>query len=139
MAELSDRSEPQRPFLLRGNDGVWSENGSRPEASPIATARALTAEAMELEDLDRTEEALTLFRRVIVEFGRSPEPELRQEVALSLLRTGLILGFVHRRSEARAALGALLKSFERGESPVIDEYLDLGHDRYQKLVYGSSR
>ncbi len=140
MAELRDRSEPQPPDRLHGAEGrqpTSNETGS--QASRIETARALTAEAFELEELDRTDEALTVFRKVIVEFGRATEPEIRQEVAFALLRTGLILGFVHRRAEARAALGALLKSFERGESTAIDEYLELGHNRYQKLVYGSSR
>jgi hypothetical protein len=113
-----------------------TERHSRPSAdSGLAAAVALTEQATELETVDRWEEALEVFQRVIVEFGKAGEVELREQVAYSLLRTGLILCFKHRRAEAQAALGALLKHFHTGESPVIDEHLAAGFERYQLLVH----
>ena len=103
--------------------------------SAVATAVSLTEEAKELEDLDRWEDALERFQRVIVEFGKDEELEIRECVAYSLLRTGLILCFKHRRAEAQAALGALLKHFHAGESPAIDEHLAAGFERYQLLAH----
>jgi hypothetical protein len=113
-------------------------DASDPRTRRIAAVRALTFEGYELEELDRAEEALPVFRRVIEDFGKDREPEVREQVAFALLRTGLILCFTHRRAEAMGALGALLKSFKPGETTTIDECLDLAQDRYQKLVYGSS-
>ena len=104
-----------------------------------AAARALTAEGCELEELDRSEEALDVFRRVIVEFGQASEPELREQVAFALLRTGLILCFIHRRAEAIAALGALLKTLpttRANRSPTTSRSRG---ERYQKLTFGSWR
>ena len=114
--------------------GVAADRSGR-----TAAARALTAEGCELEELDRPEEALEVFRRVIVEYGQASEPELREQVAFALLRTGLILCFVHRRAEAIAALGALLKTFADDESQPIADHLAIARERYQKLTFGSWR
>ena len=110
------------------------EGLSRAEA-----ARALTAEGCALEELDRSEEALAVFHRVIAEFGRAKEPEVREQVAFALLRTGLILCFVHRGAEAIAALRVLLKSFSADEGEAIADHLEVARERYQKLTYGSWR
>jgi hypothetical protein len=138
MSELHD--VPVGEFRKRSpsTQAPSSLDSSDPQARRIATVRALASEGYELEELDRADEALAVFRRVIEEFGKDRETEVREQVAFALLRTGLILCFTHRRAEAMGALGALLKSFKPGESKQIDECLDLGGDRYQKLVYGSS-
>jgi hypothetical protein len=129
-SEILKRSfSPQAPSSVDASD---------PRARRITTVRALTAEGYELEELDRAEDALAVFRRVIEDFGKDRETEVREQVAFALLRTGLILCFTHRRAEAMGALGALLKSFKPGESSTVDECLELAQDRYQKLVYGSS-
>ena len=140
MSGLRDRSElrpPERPDEFDPDVRTRSELPG-PGAARIESVRALTARAYELERGSTRREALALFRRVIVEFGQAREPEIREEVAFALLRTGLVLCFVHRRAEAIGALGALLKSFKRGETKGIDEYLELANDRHQKLIYGSS-
>jgi hypothetical protein len=126
------RSGLDQPDARRGE---WAADRS----APIAAVRALTAEGCELEELDRSEDALEVFRRVIVEFGHASEPELREQVAFALLRTGLILCFIHQRAEAIAALGALLKSFADDESEAIADHLAVARERYQKLTYGSWR
>jgi hypothetical protein len=113
-----------------------TEPSSRsPADSGLAVAVELTEQATELEAVDQWEEALEVFRHVIVEFGKAAEVEVREQVAYSLLRTGLILCFKHRRAEAQAALGALLQHFHTGESPAIDEHLAAGFERYQLLVH----
>jgi hypothetical protein len=109
-------------------------SGSPADSGPATTVE-LTQRATELEAVDRWEEALEVFRRVIVEFGKAAEVEVREQVAYSLLRTGLILCFKHRRAEAQAALGALLQHFHTGESPAIDQHLAAGYERYQMLVH----
>jgi hypothetical protein len=115
--------------------GEWADDRS----GRFAAVRALTAEGCELEELDRAEEALEVFRRVLVEFGQASELEIREQVAFALLRTGLILCFIHQRAEAIAALGALLKSFADDESEAIADHLAVARERYQKLTYGSWR
>jgi hypothetical protein len=118
--ELSSPAEQPSP----------SSAGSR-----VARAVALTDQGTELEMLDQWEEALDVFRRVVVEFGKACEVELREQVAYSLLRTGLILCFKHQRAESQAVLGALLKHFRTGESAAIDEHLAMGLERYQLLLH----
>jgi hypothetical protein len=127
MYESARRLQPSSPADERSRT-------SSP-GSGLETVAALAEEATELELQDEWEEALELFRRVIVEFGKADEVEIRERVAYSLLRTGLILCFKHRRAEAQAALGALLKHFHAGESAAIDEHLAAGLERYQLLVH----
>src|SRR5271168_4807284 len=121
MSDPAEVFDSSRRATRSGLDQPDSRHGEEAvdRSGRAAAARALTAEGCELEELDRSEEALEVFRRVIVEFGQESEPALREQVALALLRTGLILCFVHRRAEAIAALGALLKTFADDEGEPI--------------------
>lgn len=103
--------------------------------SRAEAAQALSAKGTALEELDRCDEALSVFRELIAEFGKDDEMEIREHVAYSLLRTGMMLSFLHRRTEAKAALGALLKHFAAGESAQIDEQLEVARKRYRTLLH----
>ena len=102
---------------------------------PAEAAKALAARGAALEEQDECEEALAVFRELISRFGKATELEIREHVAFSLLRTGMILCFLHRREEASGALGAMLKRFPLGESEKIDEHLELALERYQLLLH----
>ena len=105
------------------------------DGDPVEAARALAAKGAAFEEEDDCEEALAAFREVILKFGKAVELEIREQVAFSPPRTGMILCFLHRREEASGALGALLKRFPGGESEKIDEHLEVARERYQLLLH----
>ena len=94
-----------------------------PEDEPeeLAAAKALFDQALELDEQDRSKEALAVYEMVVHRFGESRSPEVYQLVAIALFCKGDALGELNRLGEALAAYEEAGRRFGEDDTEIHAE------------------
>jgi tetratricopeptide (TPR) repeat protein len=90
-------------------------------AEDIAAMGVLYVKGFALGKLERHEEALAAYEKVVERFGKTEEPELSELVAKALVEKGVALGRLRRAADERAAYREVVERFGDSDEPVLRE------------------
>lgn len=83
----------------------------------LSESQALFERASELEKKGRAEEAITIYDRVIAQFGAADELGLREQIVRAFFNKGFALGQLRRSEEAIAVYNDFVKRFGAAQEP----------------------
>ena len=96
-------------------------------------ARALVNKGVNLDNLNRYEEAIAAYNDLITRFGNSQDPKIQGDVAIALFGKGNDLGNLHRYEEALAAYNDVITRFGNSQDPKIQKAMAMA--LFNKGVY----
>ena len=91
------------------------------EKSRLAAAEALRQCGNKLVEIGELAEALALYNRVISLFDKSTEPALREQVAMALVNSGLVLGQGGARQQEIGVYDDVVSRFGEATEPALRE------------------
>jgi tetratricopeptide (TPR) repeat protein len=107
------------------NDGL-SMLADAVGAAPPQLAQLLSAKALTLDRLGRSEDAIAMYDELDRCFAKDVRPALREQVARGLLNKGFALDKLYRPADAIAAYAELDRRFGKDEDPALREQVARG-------------
>ncbi len=100
---------------------LLSEQDKADPGARIQVSDALFCWGITLEALNRRQEAIAIYERLVQRFANAEEPAIRQQIAKALFRKGAILNAMNRHEESLRPYEELVARFREDRDPAILE------------------